>query len=126
MWSSTFGLFMIYLIRVAGAGHRNRAEVVLQTVVGFQGNGRARGLLVEAGVKAATLDHEVIDYAVKDGAIVVFVLHVVQKVFNRLGRLVGIKFKHKVPCCGDKLDPRGLLRQCTLSATKHIDRKSTR
>ena len=53
-----------------------------QAVVGFQRNGRRRWAAAFPGVIAAALDHEVLDHAVEDGAVVVPGLHVLQKVGN--------------------------------------------
>jgi hypothetical protein len=57
------------------------------------------------GVKTAALHHEVVDHAVKDGAVVMLVLDVLQKIFHRLGCLVGVHLHHKVARCGGETSP---------------------
>ena len=77
-------------IGVAGARHGNRVAVVFQAVFGFQRNSRARWLLLHVGGEAAALNHEAINHAVKHRAFVVFVVHILQKVFHGLGGFGGV------------------------------------
>jgi hypothetical protein len=49
------------------------------------------------GIKAAALNHEIVDHAVEDGAVVVLVLDVLQKVLNGLGALSGYTSITKSP-----------------------------
>ena len=68
-------------------------------------NRRTRFLLVEFGIKTAALHHEVLDHAVEDGAVVVLVFDVLQKVFDCLGCFVRVDLHHKVACGGGEPDP---------------------
>jgi hypothetical protein len=54
---------------------------------------RARRLLLEVAGEAAALEHEAVDHAVEDGAVVVAVAHVLQEVLHRLRRLRGIELE---------------------------------
>jgi hypothetical protein len=80
-------------MRVVGARHRDRAVLVLQTVVRFVGDRLGRRLLLHAGFEAAALDHEAVDHAVKHRVVVVAGLHVVQEVLDRLRCLFGVQFE---------------------------------
>src|SRR5690606_31912361 len=57
-------------MRIVGARHGQRANGVGQAVVCLVGDGLAIGLLVQAGLETAALDHEVVDDAVEDGVVV--------------------------------------------------------
>ena len=61
-------------------------------------------------IESTTLDHEVVDHAMKNRAVVVFVFHVLQKVFDGLGRLVRIKLDNEVADSGRKTYPWRVLR----------------
>jgi hypothetical protein len=63
--------------------------------------GRVGGLLAHAGLHAAALDHEAVDDAVEDGAVVVALLHVGQEVGDRLGRLGLVEFEGDDAVAGD-------------------------
>ena len=63
-------------MRIRGARHRERAGIVLQAVLGLVLHRAARGLLLVAALEAAALDHEAVDDAVEDGAVVMAFLHV--------------------------------------------------
>ena len=80
-------------VRFHGAGHGHRTEIVLQAIVRLVFNRFPCGLLLHIGVKATALNHEVIDHAMENGAIVVAFTGVVQKVFDGFGRLLGIQFQ---------------------------------
>ena len=81
-------------VRVARAGHGHHADGVVQALGGgfapFVLDGGAGGFLPVVLVKAAALHHEAFDDAVKDGAVVELVVHVLQKVFNGFGGVVGV------------------------------------
>src|SRR3990167_1764152 len=67
-------------VRGAGAGHGDGVLVVLQAVVGFVLDLAFGRLLLHAGLEPATLDHEALDDAVEDRAIVMTGLHVLKEV----------------------------------------------
>ena len=46
-----------------------------------------------ARVEPAALQHETVDHTMKNGAVVVTRTNVVEKIFHRLGGLVGIEFE---------------------------------
>src|SRR6185436_18740014 len=80
-------------VRVAGARHGDGADVVFQAVLRLVLDGLARRFLAVRLVEAAALDHEAVDHAVEHRAVVVPVLHVLQEVLDRLGRLGRVEFK---------------------------------
>jgi hypothetical protein len=73
------------------------AGVILQPAfdraLRFVHDRRARRLLLEVGAKAAALNHEAVDHAVKDRAVVVTVAHVLEEVLDRLRRLGRIELQ---------------------------------
>src|SRR5690606_39309484 len=78
-------------MRIVGARHCDGVAVVLQAVVGFVGDGLARGFLIEVLVETAALDHEARNDTMKNGAVVKPVVNVGNKVFNRFGGLLDRK-----------------------------------
>ena len=80
-------------MRVVGARHGDGVAVVLQAVVGFILDRRAGRLLLHARLEAAALDHEAVDDAVKDRAVVMAGLNVVNEVLDGFRRFVGIQFE---------------------------------
>ena len=70
-------------VRVGGARHRQRVVLVLQAVVGLVLDRRVGRLLLHAGLEAAALDHEALDDAVEDRAVVVALVDVVEEVGDR-------------------------------------------
>ena len=65
---------------IAGAGHGDRADVVFQSIVGFDRN-RCTGLFLhEIRAEAAALNHEAGDDAVKNRVVVMTAGHMVEKV----------------------------------------------
>jgi len=54
------------------------------------------------------LDHEAVDDAMKDGAVVVAALDVGEKVLDGLGRFGGVEFEHDVTAVGGEFDLHGL------------------
>ena len=60
-------------------------------------------------IVAATLHHEVGNHAVKNGAVIVFVAHILQKVFDRFGCFVGVDLDHKLTQVGDEFHARCFL-----------------
>ena len=98
-------------MRVVSAGHRKRANGVAQSAIRFGINAfvfdRGSGVFfVIFGVVAATLDHEIVDDAVKQGAVVVTIPHIAQKVFHCFGRLIGIQLNYKFTSAGQKSNLR--------------------
>ena len=79
-------------MRIVRAGHRDRVLVVLQAVVGFVLDRIVGGLLLHARFKAAALNHEALDHAVEDRAVVEARLHIVFEVFAGDRSVFGIKF----------------------------------
>src|SRR5690554_471822 len=73
-----------------GAGHGYGAAVVGQAVVGFVFDGLFGWALRHVLVKTAALDHEILNYAMENGAIVMFVVHITEKVFDADGGFFGI------------------------------------
>src|SRR5690606_4047556 len=67
-------------MRVHRAGHGDRADFVFKAVVGFVFDGGARGFLFHARLETAALDHEVIDHAMENRAVVMAGLDVFLKV----------------------------------------------
>ena len=80
-------------VRLHGARHGDGAEIVLQAIVGLVLNRLAYCFLLHIGVEATTLDHEVIDDAVENGAVVEAVPGVLEKVGDGLGRFLGVQFQ---------------------------------
>ena len=77
---------------LVGARHGQGVFFVFQAVVGFVFDGGFCGLLLQAGLEAATLDHEALDDAVEDGAVVVAFAGVSQKIGGAQGGLLIVKF----------------------------------
>lgn len=71
--------------------HRDRAFDIFKTVISLVLDFSLSGLLFHAGGHAAALNHEVINHAVKDGAIVMTTFNIGQKVGNCLGRFACIQ-----------------------------------
>ena len=67
-------------------------------------NWRASAALFVLRIVATALNHEVGNDAVKNGAVVVFVLDVLQKVGNCFGRFVWIDFHHDVAHVGGNFE----------------------
>ena len=86
------------------ARHRDRADVVLEAVPASFAIGSARRLLLHVRVEAAALDHEAVDDAVENGAVVVIVLHVLEEVLDGLRRLIGIQLEDDHAAVGLELD----------------------
>nr|GEU28297.1 hypothetical protein [Tanacetum cinerariifolium] len=83
-------------IRIAHAGHGNRVHVVGQAVLRFAGNRFFGGLGLEFFIVAAALDHEAVDHAVEDGALVEARFHVGQEIVDRFRRLFMVQFDDDV------------------------------
>jgi hypothetical protein len=90
-------------IGVHRAGHREGAAHVGQAAAAFQRDRRAGGLLAHVRLHPATLDHEVLDHAVEDGAVVVAGLDVLDEVVDGLGRLGAVKLDNDVAQAGGQL-----------------------
>jgi hypothetical protein len=68
-------------------------------------------LLHKLAVKTAALHHEVGDHAVKNSTVVMLVFDILQKIFHRLGCLVGVNLHHEIARCGGETDLRCRLGQ---------------
>ena len=91
-------------VRGHGARHGDGVRLVGQAVVGFVGDGFAGGLLHHAAGKATALDHEAIDHAVKQRAVVVAVAHVFFEVGHGLGGFFRVQLQGDVTQGGGQLD----------------------
>lgn len=91
-------------VRVGRAGHGDGVLAVAQAVVGFVLDGGAGALFAQAGGHAAALDHEVLDDAVEDGAVVLAGLDVFQEVGRGHGGLAGVQTHEDVAHAGLQLD----------------------
>ena len=65
---------------VRGPGHGQGTDIVGQAIIGFIDDGLAIRLLFHAAIETAALDHEVVDDAMKNGAIVKTTARIVQEV----------------------------------------------
>jgi hypothetical protein len=96
------------------ACHRQGVLVIFQTVVGFVLNGCIGMLLFHVGLKAATLNHEAGNDAVKNGVVVVTLVHIVQKVLSAQRRFFSVEFNEDDAFAGDvKFDLRIAHGYCT-------------
>ena len=87
-------------MRVRGARHRDGAVLVLESVGRLVGDRGTGGAGAEVGCITATLDHEAVDHAMEDGAVVVAGLDVSQEVLDRLRRLLRIEFENDFALIG--------------------------
>jgi len=78
---------------VGRARHGDGVGAVLQAIAGLVLNGRAGGLLLHVGREAAALNHEAVDDAVEDRAVVMAVPGVLEKVGDRVGGGLGVEFQ---------------------------------
>ena len=89
-------------MRVVGASHCNRVLVVLKTVGRFVLDRIASGLLLQTGFEAAALNHEALDDAVKDRAVVKTRANVLKEVLAGLRSCGFIEFDVKDALIGRK------------------------
>lgn len=87
-------------VGVGGAGHGDAAIDILEAVIGFVGNGGAGGFLLHILIEATALDHEVIDDAMEDSAIVMAAFGVLHKISHGLGGLGGVQLQGDVAKIG--------------------------
>ena len=80
-------------MRVGGSGHGDRVMVIFEPVFGFVFNGFLAFLLFHAWRKAATLDHEARNDAMKNGVVVMSTFNMFDEICNRDGRFFSIEFK---------------------------------
>src|SRR6056297_358770 len=80
-------------VGIHGPRHGNGAEIVLQAIVGLVLDRVTRRALRHVGVETATLDHEVVDNAVKNCAIVMPAAGVGDKVLHCSGRALGVQLQ---------------------------------
>src|SRR5690606_25638010 len=93
-------------MRIGRTGHGNGVAIVLQTIVGFVLNRLTRFLLLHAGFETAALDHEIIDDAVEDRAVVEAFANVLQKVGSGLGGFFGVELNDDFAMVGLELNAR--------------------
>lgn len=72
-------------MRVGSASHGDAAIYIFQTIIGFIGDGGPGGFLFHVFVEAAALDHEVIDDAMENSAIVMAAFDILDKVSDCFG-----------------------------------------
>ena len=76
-----------------GAGHGDCTGKVAQTVSCFILDWAPCRFLFHTGLEATTLHHEVVDYSMKDCAIIETVLHILNEVRTGLGGLLFIQLE---------------------------------
>ena len=109
---------------VVGTSHGDSADGVGRAILGFDLStlvlDRWSGRFFHvASVIAATLDHEVIDDAVKNQAVVMAVAHIRQKILYGVGCFVGVQLNHKLSRAGGEFDLRsGRLCLCKTKGGK--------
>src|SRR5258708_7625796 len=91
---------------VGVALERDGIAVVLEAVAGLVLDGPLGWLLAHVGLEAAALDHESVDDAVKDRAVVEPALRVLQEIRHRLGGLVGVELEREGAHAGFEFDAR--------------------
>ncbi len=79
-------------MRVIGTRHGERAAFVFDFVISFVFDGIAYRLLLHVRREAAALDHETIDDAMENCAVVVAGSNVIDKVLCCLGGFFGVEF----------------------------------
>ena len=95
-------------MRILRARHGNGAAVVGEAVGRFVLQRRgARLLFFHRRIEAAALDHEIVDDAVENGALIEAVLGVVQEHLDRLWRLLRVEFDGHLAQIGGHFDRRG-------------------
>src|SRR6266704_2156600 len=82
-------------MRLGGPRHGYGIAIVLQAVASLVLDGLLSRLLAHSRLEAAALDHEAVDDAVKDRAVIEPALRVLQKIRYRLGGLVGVELERE-------------------------------
>ena len=77
-------------MRIHCSGHRYGAAIVGETIVRLVFDWLGGWFLSHVGVETASLNHEIVDDPMKDGAVVEAVVYVGQKVFYRLWRFFAV------------------------------------
>ena len=80
-------------VRVLSPCHSDGATRILKAVVGLVFYGRLRLFLFHVRSKSSSLNHEIINDAVKNGAVIESVRHVGQEVLDRLGRMLCVELQ---------------------------------
>ena len=80
-------------MRITGAGHGDGAGEVFQAVIGLVLDGGVGGQVLHLRIQAATLDHEVINDPVKNGAVVMAAGYVAREIFHGRRGLVRIQLQ---------------------------------
>ena len=101
-------------VGLIGASHGQRAKQVLwpaaaKRLAAFVHHWRPRFFLDKFCVKSTALHHEVVYDPMKNSSVIVFVAHILQKVFHGFWRLVRVDLHHKLTRASDKTDPGSLL-----------------
>src|SRR6478672_3976239 len=91
-------------MRVRCARHRDTVRLVLQSVLRFVFDRFIGWFLLHAGFEAAALDHEAVDDAMEDRAVVVAGAHVVQKILDRFRRFFRIEIEFERAVVGGEED----------------------
>ena len=81
-------------MRVGGARHGNAAATVAQAVIGLVLDGCMSRFLMHSRFEAATLDHELVDYAMKQGISIKALAYVSQEIFNSFRRLFRVNLEN--------------------------------
>ncbi len=89
-------------VRIRGACHGDAAADIFQAVVGFVFDGGLGAFLRHVGRKTATLDHEILDDAMEDRAVVVAGFYVGDEVVDGKRGFGAIKFKNDIAGGGVK------------------------
>jgi hypothetical protein len=93
-------------MRIAGARHRYRAALVRQGSISLVLDRIARVETPEAAVETAPLDHEAVDDAVEDRAVVMAIADIGEKILHCLGRRRGIQLDDDIAGVGAEQHPR--------------------
>src|SRR3989304_3314941 len=80
-------------VRFRSTGHGDGAEQIAQAVVCFIADRRARGLFLHVGVKTTTLDHKILNYPVKDGAVIMPGSDISYEILYGIRRLFAVPFQ---------------------------------
>lgn len=80
-------------MRVLCSRHGDSAAIVFQAIIRFVFNRRIGFFLLHISVEAATLNHEIVDNAMKYGLIVGAVGHIGKKIINGFGSVIRIKLE---------------------------------
>ena len=80
-------------MRVGGARHRDSVLVVGQTISCLILNRCIGFLLFHAVLESATLNHEIVDHAMKNGVVIKTAIHIFQKILHGIRSFLGIQLQ---------------------------------